>query len=76
MQGKMVGDNSCLGEFTNMGNKIKAKICGAISHVEVPFEILRSPGGERKEGAETIFMTGGADLCIRDEEARPANNNI
>ena len=57
-QGKMVGDDACLGEFTNMGNQIKAKNCGAIPHVEVPLEILWAPVTKQKSGVETTSMTG------------------
>ena len=35
-QGKMVGDYACLGEFTKVGNQIKAKNCGAICNTEAP----------------------------------------
>lgn len=38
-QGKMEGDDGCLGEFSNMLNLIKAKNCGTIDHVEVPSEL-------------------------------------
>jgi len=48
-QGKMVGENACLGEFTNMVNLIKAKNCETITHVEVPTDLLSPTGKKRKE---------------------------
>ena len=56
-QGKMVGNDACLREFTNMGNQIRAKICGVIPHAEVPLELLQAPVTKWKEGAETISIT-------------------
>ena len=58
-QGKMVGDDACLGEFTNMGYKIKAKHCGSIYHMQVPLELLWAPVTKQKSGTETTSMTGG-----------------
>jgi len=53
-QGKMTGNNSCLGEFTNMVNLIKAKNCETITHVEVPMELLSIFVAKRKtERSET-----------------------
>ena len=48
-QGKMEGENACLGEFTNMVNLIKAKNCETITHVEVPTDLLSPTGKKRKE---------------------------
>ena len=51
-QGKMSGNNSCLGEFTNMVNLIKAKNCETITHVEVPTELLSPSTTKRKKRSE------------------------
>ena len=48
---KKFSNDACLGEFTNMGNQIKTKNCGAIYHVEIPSEILWSPRTKQKAGA-------------------------
>ena len=65
-QGKMEGDNACLGEFTNMVNLIKAKNCETITHVEVPTDLLSPTGKKWKEqsnqknqGNLHTEMTGG-----------------
>ena len=55
----MVGNDACLGKFTNIENQTKVKNCGAISPKEVSLELLRETGMKRKLGAETTFMTGG-----------------
>ena len=50
-QGKMTGQQACLGEFTNMVNQIQAKNCAAITHIEVPTELLEG-GRKRKQDTE------------------------
>ena len=40
------------------GESNEGKTFGAISPMEVPLEILQSPGTNLKSGAETISMTG------------------
>ena len=62
LQGNMLGEDACLRDFTYVGNRIKAKKIGAISHVEVPSELLWLPVTKRKSGAETKSMTDGTDL--------------
>ena len=56
-QGNIFSYDACLRGFTNMENKIKAKKCGAIYHMEVPLELLQAPVTKWKEGAETISIT-------------------
>jgi len=58
-QGKMEGNEGCLGEFANLRNLIRAKNCGTLNHCEVPSELAttatpapQSPG-KRKPGAAT-----------------------
>ena len=50
-QGKMTGQHACLGEFSNMVNQIQAKNCAAITHIEVPTELLEG-GRKRKPVSE------------------------
>ena len=56
VQGKMVGDNACLREFTNMVSLIRAKSCETISHVEVPTELL-APTFTKRKGTVLRKMT-------------------
>ena len=53
-QGKMVGTNACLGEFTHMVNLIKAKHCAGITHDEVPSKLLlHHSSGSKCPAADT-----------------------
>jgi len=38
-QGKMEGNDGCLGKFANLRNLIRAKNCGTLDHSEVPSEL-------------------------------------
>jgi len=38
-QGKMDGNDGCLGQFVNLRNLIRAKNCGTLDHPEVPSEL-------------------------------------
>ena len=59
-QGKMVGTNACLGEFTNMVNLIKAKNCAGITHDEVPSKLLlHHQAGSKRTAADTDTRQGG-----------------
>jgi len=58
-QGKMKGNDGCLGKFTNLRNLIRAKNCGTLDHCEVLSELAitemlvpQSPE-KRKPGAAT-----------------------
>ena len=57
-QGKMTGPQACLGEFTNMVNQIQAKNCAAITHIEVPTELLER-GRKRKQDKEQTLPGPG-----------------
>ena len=59
MQGKMVSNDARLGDFTSMGNQIKAENCRDISHMEVPLELLQAPGTKQKQGSEASSRIGG-----------------
>ena len=50
-QGKIIGNDACFGGCTNMEKNNKHGNCGAISHVEVPLELLWTPGTGEKAGA-------------------------
>jgi len=62
-QGKMEGNDGCLGEFANLRNLITAKNCGTLDHSEVPSELAttatpapKSPE-KRTRGAATEVTT-------------------
>ena len=59
-QGKMKGQNACLGEFTNMVNLIKAKNCETITHVEVPTELL-APTAHKRTTMDTTNKGNGTE---------------
>ena len=64
-QGKMVGTNACLGEFTHMVNLIKAKNCAGITHDEVPSNLLlHNSLGSKRPVADT--GTGSRDQSPPD----------
>ena len=51
-EGKMMGDNACLGKFTHMVNLIKAKICAGIMmrfHQNSSFSRTRAPKVSQEE---------------------------
>ena len=57
-QGKMTGQHACLGEFSNMVNQIQAKNCAAITHIEVPTDLLEG-GKKRKPDSAKIPLDPG-----------------
>jgi len=48
VQGKMDGNDGCLGEFANLCNLIRAKNCGTLDHSEVPSELSTTATPEPK----------------------------
>ena len=57
-QGKMHGDNACLGEFTHMVKLIKTKNCKIITHVEVTTYLLTPKSTKRKSMEDKEFTPG------------------
>ena len=53
-QGRMVGNESCLAEFTTMITHLNAKACRAIQHDEIPKELLAGscPSGAQRDKPE------------------------
>ena len=73
-QGKMVGDNACLGEFTHMVNLIKAKNCAGITHDEAPSKLLMHPEKGTKQLAAVPGgggSTGGQAPATDDSTVPP-----
>lgn len=56
-QGKMEGDDACLGEFVNMVNQIKAKQVGSIKHDEVPTQLLNPPASKKRKEQSVVAQT-------------------
>lgn len=73
-QGKMIGNDACLGEFTALVHAIQAKNCENISHVEVPTDLLE-PSRKRKAQAND---TKEGDVSGGKEEEKPNSkkNNV
>lgn len=74
-QGKMVGTNACLGEFTHMVNLIKAKNCAGITHDEVPSKLLlphttgsKRTATEARTGARDTSGTDNADTTSKKRQ--------
>jgi hypothetical protein len=73
-QGKMIGNEACLGEFMALVHAISSKNCENISHVEVPTDLLE-PSKKRK-AQETD--TKGKDISSARGEEGPISkkNNV
>ena len=70
--GKMIGNESCLGEFTEMVRAINAKNCENISHVEVPTDLLEP---SRKRKVDVLDTRGGGHTMEKDENTGKKRNN-
>jgi len=60
-QGKMEGNEGCLGEFANLCNLIRAKNCGTLDQCEIPFELATTatPAPQSPEKRKTGAATDG-----------------
>ena len=69
-QGKMVGDDACLGEFTNTLTLLRAK-SGIILHAEVPAELVGQAQPQKRKSSEF----SGADLPSKYRRPDPTSNH-
>ena len=73
-QGKMIGNEACLGEFTALVHAINSKNCENISHVEVPTDLLE-PSKKRK-ALETDTKEKDVSRAKGEEGPSSKKNNV
>jgi len=72
-QGKMIGHEACLGEFTALVHAINSKNCENISHVEVPTDLLDPSRKRKPQGQDTKAKEGST--AQGDDEPRNKRKN-
>ena len=72
-QGKMVGEDACLWEFTHLQLCIKQKTCQHLTHMELPSELLASPTKRKETNSPTAPDKPTKTPRLDDPERPPQN---